>query len=158
MSMSLPPTNGRVWPLASVLTITLGTPNGKARIAAVPITVPAEPPRAEDALNLASFKPLQHDRGDSPRGGGHGLAAIARALEWTQTWSRRRKTSSRLTSGTKLGGAERTGVDHDAFRGLRARRSSRTNATSSPFVSSVPIRMTAHGAFPRGGERSRDGG
>ena len=45
MAMSDPPTNGRVWPLAWVLTITLGTPKGKARIAEVPMTVPAEPPR-----------------------------------------------------------------------------------------------------------------
>ena len=46
MKMSLSPTNCRTVPEASVLTITLGTPSGSAFIAAVPIVVPADPPRA----------------------------------------------------------------------------------------------------------------
>ena len=35
----------RIIRLASVLTMTLGTPKGKARMAAVPIVVPADPPK-----------------------------------------------------------------------------------------------------------------
>ncbi len=46
MKMSLSPTNCRTMPEASVLTMTFGTPSGSAFIAAVPIVVPAEPPRA----------------------------------------------------------------------------------------------------------------
>ena len=44
MQMSLGPTYGRVSPLAMVETITLGTPTGKARMAAVASVVPPEPP------------------------------------------------------------------------------------------------------------------
>ena len=64
-AMSLPPTNGRVWPLASVLTITFGTPNGRARIAAVPMTVPAEPPRPRIAVDPARRVQVGHDRRDA---------------------------------------------------------------------------------------------
>ena len=45
MKMSLSPTNCRTMPDASVLTITFGTPSGSARIAAVAMVVPADPPR-----------------------------------------------------------------------------------------------------------------
>ena len=45
MKMSLSPTNWRTVPDVNVLSITLGTPSGSARIAAVAIEVPAEPPR-----------------------------------------------------------------------------------------------------------------
>ena len=45
ISTSLSPTYGRTWPDASVLAMSLGTPIGKARMAAVAIVVPAEPPR-----------------------------------------------------------------------------------------------------------------
>ena len=44
MQMSLGPTYGRVSPLAMVDTMTLGTPTGKARMAAVASVVPPEPP------------------------------------------------------------------------------------------------------------------
>ncbi len=44
ISTSLSPTYCRTCPEASVLTISLGTPSGKARMAAVPMVVPAEPP------------------------------------------------------------------------------------------------------------------
>ena len=46
MKISLLPTKCRTCPDASVLTISLGTPQGSARMAAVPIVVPAEPPIA----------------------------------------------------------------------------------------------------------------
>ena len=42
--MSLSPTKARTSPEASVLTMTLGTPIGSCRMAAVPMVVPAEPP------------------------------------------------------------------------------------------------------------------
>ena len=45
MKMSLSPTNCRTMPEASVLSMTLGTPSGSARIAAVAMVVPADPPR-----------------------------------------------------------------------------------------------------------------
>ena len=44
MKMSLSPTNCRTVPDASVLSMTLGTPSGSARIAAVAMVVPADPP------------------------------------------------------------------------------------------------------------------
>jgi hypothetical protein len=42
--MSLIPTYGRVSPEASVETMTFGKPTGNARMADVPMVVPAEPP------------------------------------------------------------------------------------------------------------------
>jgi hypothetical protein len=46
------PTYGCTCPLASVLTINFGTPTGSARIAAVPMVVPADPPRLSTPDNL----------------------------------------------------------------------------------------------------------
>ena len=45
ITMTFTPTYGVVFPLASVDTISLGNPMGKARMAAVPIAVPPPPPR-----------------------------------------------------------------------------------------------------------------
>ncbi len=42
--MSFVPTYGAMLPAASVLTITLGNPTGRARIADVPMAVPPPPP------------------------------------------------------------------------------------------------------------------
>ena len=44
ITTSLSPTNARTSPEASVLSMTFGTPKGRARMAAVPMVVPAEPP------------------------------------------------------------------------------------------------------------------
>ncbi len=46
MRMSRTPTQCLTCPLAKVLTMSLGMPKGKARIAAVAMVVPAEPPKA----------------------------------------------------------------------------------------------------------------
>ena len=54
MKMSLSPTNPRVLPLARVLTMTLGTPKGRARMAAVPMLVPPPPPSEATAASLPS--------------------------------------------------------------------------------------------------------
>jgi D-alanyl-D-alanine carboxypeptidase/D-alanyl-D-alanine-endopeptidase (penicillin-binding protein 4) len=51
----LSPTHGRTCPDASVETITFGTPIGSARIAAVPIVVPAEPPIARTPATLPAL-------------------------------------------------------------------------------------------------------
>ena len=56
--MSLSPTYGRTCPEASVLTISLGTPSGSARMAAVPMVVPAEPPMREHAVHFAGREGL----------------------------------------------------------------------------------------------------
>ena len=42
---------GRTWPEASVLTISFGTPTGRTRMAAVPMVVPADPPRPSTPLS-----------------------------------------------------------------------------------------------------------
>src|SRR5262245_13368687 len=49
------PTYGCTCPLASVLTISFGTPTGSARIAAVPMVVPAEPPRLSTPESFPSL-------------------------------------------------------------------------------------------------------
>ena len=73
------PTYGCTCPLASVLTISFGTPNGSARIAAVPMVVPAEPPRPSTPRDLplpVQFgRELRHALGRQR----HRLPAIARA-------------------------------------------------------------------------------
>ena len=51
--MSRTPTNGLTCPLARVRTMSFGTPKGRARIAAVPMVVPADPPR----LRMPSTRP-----------------------------------------------------------------------------------------------------
>ena len=81
MAMSLPPTNGRVWPLARVLTITLGRPNGRARIAAVPMIVPADPPRPKTP-STPPFASRSSDRSARPLGRqGDGLAPVGGSLD-----------------------------------------------------------------------------
>ena len=76
MKMSLSPTNCRTVPDASVLTITLGTPSGTARIAAVAIVVPADPPRPRMPRHLAPPAGLARQPGGPCGGPGHRLAAV----------------------------------------------------------------------------------
>ncbi len=52
MQMSRTPTYCLTWPLARVLTMSLGTPKGRARMAAVPMVVPADPPRPRTPSTL----------------------------------------------------------------------------------------------------------
>ena len=59
--MSLTPTKPRTSPLASVDTMTLGMPRGRARIAAVPIVVPAPPPMAITASIGPSANAARHN-------------------------------------------------------------------------------------------------
>ena len=87
------------------------------------------PAEGQYALNLASFKPLQDDRGGSPRGGGNRLTAIPARLNGFERRSGSPKTSSRLTSGTEARRRRANRRPAPLSRRLR-RELSRTNATS----------------------------
>ena len=63
-----------------MLTITLGTPMGNARMAAVPIVVPAEPPGASTPSSDPSANACEPKRPPVGRRG-HGPAAIARRCQ-----------------------------------------------------------------------------
>ncbi len=52
--MSLVPTNARVSLEAMVVTMTLGTPTGNARMTAVPRVVPMDPPMPKTPLTFPS--------------------------------------------------------------------------------------------------------
>ena len=157
--MSLPPTNGRVWPLASVLTITLGTPNGKARIAAVPITVPAEPPRPR--MPSTSPRAAQVGRRSRRRPAaavGHRLAPVAPRADGLGRGPRAAEDLVAVDVGRERRRAERAGVDDQGLEALArgARRGRRR--VSSPLVSSVPTRTTGIGGSRPSAARAVDGG
>src|SRR5438445_212929 len=65
------PTCCLTWPPASVLTISFGTPKGSARMAAVPMVVPAAPPRLKTPSTFPAREGgerggLRSRRGESP--------------------------------------------------------------------------------------------
>ena len=136
--MSLSPTHGRTWPEASVLTISFGTPIGRARMAAVPMVVPAEPPRASTPSTLPASKPRDDLRARRlpryRRGRGRcrpGISPATRRL--------RAKTHSRSHVADERRLTEAAGVDDDN-RQTQSRSRSRTKAASGPLVSSVARR------------------
>ena len=106
MQMSRTPTYCLTWPLARVLTISLGTPKGRARMAAVPMVVPAEPPRPR----MPSTLPFAHGGAAGrwrsrprrpPRWPGRGRWPCGSHRCWCR---RRRRLCSRGMSGAKCGG------------------------------------------------------
>ena len=64
-------------PDASVLTMTFGTPIGTARIAAVPIVVPADPPSAKMPESSLIGEASRASRAAPVGGSRHGEAAVA---------------------------------------------------------------------------------
>ena len=76
MKMSLSPTNCRTMPEASVLSMTFGTPSGSTFIAAVPIVVPADPPRASTPESFSARVGLSREPCRAFRGLRHRLAAV----------------------------------------------------------------------------------
>ncbi len=133
MKMSLSATNWRTVPDASVLAMTFGTPSGSARIAAVAIVVPAEPPRPRTpatspracASRVNRAAPSAAQVTASPR------SAIASGAVPASA-----KICSRVTSGGTVGGASEP-TSTSVVRTCHPSSRSRTKAASRPFVSRV---------------------
>ena len=136
MRMSLSPTHCRTSPEASVLTMTLGTPIGNARIAAVPIVVPADPPSAitpsisprSKAAKTIAVAPAAACVTAAPRSF---FASISSGDEPAAA-----NTVSRVTSPGNVG-VPMQPVSTTTTSTPSSVRRSRTNAASWPFVSKV---------------------
>ena len=142
MTMSLMSTNGLVSPDAIVETMTLGTPSGSARIAAVPTVVPPEPPIA--STPRSSPRSLMSDSADAAPFAMTSMAA-ARFPAWRSSARSpppRCAVSAALTSGT-IAGSSLTPKSRSRTAIPSASSSPRRNRASSGLVSSEAIRTTA---------------
>ena len=115
ITMSLSPTNARTSPEASVLSITLGTPSGRRRMAAVPIEVPARPPDAEHTGHPA-LGMMFGDQAGRPGGRGrHGFTPIAATADGGERRSRRGKHGVPRNVRLHRRLADAAGVDQARF-------------------------------------------
>src|SRR5436190_9931147 len=137
ITMSFTPTYWAVFPLASVETITLGNPIGRARIAAVPIAVPPPPPSemTPSIFFSAASRP-------STRGAPFDIAATVSPRSRRATSAPRfipaaAAISCRVTSGLSFGSpsAPTSMINTWCPRSLIRLA---TKACSSPLVSIVP--------------------
>ncbi len=87
MKMSLSPTNCRTVPDASVLSMTFGTPSGSARIAAVAMVVPADPPSPSTPASFAAGVRLVGELRRARGGAGHSFAAVGAVAHRVQRGS-----------------------------------------------------------------------
>ena len=121
MKMSLSPTNCRTMPDASVLIITFGTPSGSARIAAVAMVVPADPPR-----------PRMPDTSPRAYASRASLAAPAAAFVTASPRSALFRTASIVVSASsKIRSRGHIGRGRWRRRARRHRRGSRRRPTTS---------------------------
>src|SRR4051812_30204483 len=141
IAMSFTPTKPRTSPLASVDTMTFGIPSGSARIAAVPIDVPAPPPIAI----MASSSPRSSNRCTmtlAPRL----IAVTARPRSASETSAASDAppavaTSSRVMKGVNAGWP-RTPTSTTSTLWPRSSICFARKRTSSPLVSSAPSTTT----------------